>query len=82
MTNTAGFATSYVFCSVRASIIRHSRKLALRLKHFARWRKLAQTSLRKPRCYRKACSVSIPESAIAIIVQNVDILAASVIFLL
>ena len=53
---TAGFATGCVFCSVRAFMIRHSRKLALRLKHFARWRKLAQTSLRKPRHYRPACS--------------------------
>ena len=53
---TAGFATGCVFCSVRASMIHHSRKLALRLKHFARWRKLARTSLRKPRYYRPACS--------------------------
>ena len=53
---TAGLASGCVFCSVRASMIRHSRKLALRLKHFARWRKLARTSLRKPRHYRPACS--------------------------
>ena len=55
-TKTADFATSCVFCSVRASMIHHSRKLALRLKHFARWRKLARTFLRKPRRYRPACS--------------------------
>ncbi len=58
------FATGCVFCSVRAPVIRHSRKLALRLRHFARWRKLARTSLRKPRHYRLTdrlflCFVSI-----------------------
>ena len=37
-------------------MICHSRKLALRLKHFARWRKSVRTSLRKPRHYRPACS--------------------------
>ena len=46
------FATGCVFCSVRAPVIHHSRKPALRLRHFARWRKLARTSLRKPRHYR------------------------------
>ena len=53
---TAGLASGCVFCSVRASMIRHSRKLALRLKHFARWRKLARTSLRKPHHCRLSCS--------------------------
>ncbi len=45
----AKFVTCCVFCSSRASIIRHSRKLALRLRQFARWRKSARVSRRKPR---------------------------------
>ena len=52
------FATGCVFCSVRAFMIRHSRKLALRLKHFARRRKSAQTSLRKPR-YRHGYALNL-----------------------
>lgn len=49
-------AVGCVFGSIRASMIRRSRKLALRLKHFARRRKSAQISLRKPRHHCLALS--------------------------
>ena len=49
-------------------MICHSRKLALRLKHFAQWRKSAQASLRKPRHYRPACSFVLSSVTLRLIV--------------
>jgi len=49
-------------------MICHSRKLALRLKHFARWRKSARTSLRKPRHYRPACSFGLSSVTLQLII--------------
>ena len=44
------------------------RKLALRLKHFAQWRKSARASLRKPRHYRPACSFGLSSVTLQLII--------------
>ena len=44
------------------------RKLALRLKHFAQWRKSARASLRKPRHYRPACSFVLSSVTLQLII--------------
>ena len=49
-------------------MICHSRKLALRLKHFARWQKSVRVSLRKPRHYRPACILGLSSVTLRLIV--------------
>ena len=44
------------------------RKPALRLKHFAQWRKSARASLRNPRHYRPACILGLSSVTLRLIV--------------